>query len=159
MAQRYSAVRREDYLGLQPVPGAWWWASVFRSAFPSCQIEMPLQLSHNWLMAVSLFKNPEKLTSWCHLWQTFCLDSSFWQVLSNLQSGRFYSLTFIGSLLSREKNSFFKKNWRVQEKACNFNFPKMCLSCGPWSLLPFRGSYNRASIWAQPVQYANSISK
>ena len=54
---------------------------------------------------------------------------------------------------------FFFLNWRVQEKACNFNFPQMCLSCGPWSLLPFRGSYNRASIWAQPVQYANSISK
>lgn len=123
---------------------------------------MPLRLSHNWLRAVSLFKNPEKLTCWCHLWQTFCLDSSFWQVPSNLQSGRFYSLTFIGSFLSREKKSrlfFFFFNWRVQEKACNFNFPKMCLSCGPWSLLPFRGSYNRASIWAQPVQYANGISK
>lgn len=120
--------------------------------------------SCNWLRAVSLFKNPEKLTCWCHLWQTFCLDSSFWQVPSNLQSGRFYSLTFIGSFLSREKRSllfslFFFLNWRVQEKACNFNFPQMCLSCGPWSLLPFRGSYNRASIWAQPVQYANSISK
>lgn len=47
----------------------------------------------------------------------------------------------------------------MQDKAGNFNFPKMCLSCRPWRLLPFPCSYNRASVWLGAVPCASCISK
>lgn len=47
----------------------------------------------------------------------------------------------------------------MQDKAGNFNFPQMCLSCHPWRPLPFPCSYNRASVWLSAAPCASCISE